>query len=178
MSSFDKTPLFARDTVEASCKYMNYMDRQVKEMEGWRRNQDFRCVLAYGDIWNAMTDLQVQAPRWFGGDTAWYFIIVPVQHSVVAPLHMSCVSSPPIHFISPFFFLRSRPFRIPADIVYTHERLPSMSSEELEKLNQVRPETFAAASQMQGITPHSLVYLYNHVTRRRKVPCVCGTNVV
>lgn len=62
--------------------------------------------------------------------------------------------------------------RIPADIQYTHDLLPSMSAEELEKLSTVRPETFAAASQMQGITPHSLVYLYNHVTRKSKV-CVC-----
>eukprot|EP00903_Cladosiphon_okamuranus_P013636 g12700.t1 len=99
VTTFDTTPEFARETVEASCKYMNYMDRQVKEMEGWRRNQEFK---------------------------------------------------------------------IPADIKYTHELLPSMSSEELEKLNTVRPETFAAASQMQGITPHSLVYLYNHVTRKSK----------
>ena len=59
--------------------------------------------------------------------------------------------------------------RIPSNIEYTHEKLPSMSSEELEKLNSVRPETFAAAAQIQGITPHSLVYLYNHVTRRTKV---------
>lgn len=56
---------------------------------------------------------------------------------------------------------------------YTLENLPSMSSEELEKLDSVRPETFAAASQIQGITPHSLVYLYNHVTRRSKV--ISGT---
>ena len=69
--------------------------------------------------------------------------------------------------MSPSYFC----FRIPADIEYTHDLLPSMSSEELEKLNTVRPETFAAASQMQGITPHSLVYLYNHVTRKSKV-CV------
>lgn len=62
--------------------------------------------------------------------------------------------------------------RIPSDVVYTHEKLPSMSSEELEKLNAVRPETFAAASQIQGMTPHSLVYLYNHVTRRSKVRLV------
>ncbi|CAM9341719.1 unnamed protein product [Pylaiella littoralis] len=99
VTTFDTTPDFARETVEASCKYMNYMDRQVKEMEGWRRNQEFR---------------------------------------------------------------------IPTDIEYTHDILPSMSSEELEKLNSVRPETFAAASQMQGITPHSLVYLFNHVTRKSK----------
>lgn len=104
-----------------------------------------------------------------------------MQHSAVAPppLHMSCVSYLSVHFVSPFcFVLLSRPFRIPADIEYTHARLPSMSSEEIERLNQVRPETFAAASQMQGITPHSLVYLYNHVTRRKKVPCVCGINGV
>lgn len=68
-----------------------------------------------------------------------------------------------------FVLMLVRVFRIPADIEYTHDRLPSMSSEELEKLNTIRPETFAAASQMQGITPHSLVYLYNHVTRRSKV---------
>ena len=43
VTTFDTTPDFARETVEASCKYMNYMDRQVKEMEGWRRNQEFRC---------------------------------------------------------------------------------------------------------------------------------------
>ncbi|CAM9626032.1 unnamed protein product, partial [Choristocarpus tenellus] len=58
--------------------------------------------------------------------------------------------------------------RIPPDIEYTIENLPSMSNEELEKLNAVRPETFAAAAQLQGITPHSLVYLYHHVTRRSK----------
>lgn len=39
---FEETPSFARETVEASCKYMNYMDRQIKEMEAYRRNQDFR----------------------------------------------------------------------------------------------------------------------------------------
>lgn len=100
VSTFHSTPEFARETVEASCKYMNYMDRQVKEMEGWRRNQEFR---------------------------------------------------------------------IPDDMEYTHDVLPSLSSEELEKLGRARPETFAAASQMQGITPHSLVYLYNHVTRKGKV---------
>ncbi|CAM9402712.1 unnamed protein product [Scytosiphon promiscuus] len=99
VSTFHSTPEFARETVEASCKYMNYMDRQVKEMEGWRRNQEFR---------------------------------------------------------------------IPDDMEYTHDVLPSLSSEELEKLGRARPETFAAASQMQGITPHSLVYLYNHVTRKGK----------
>lgn len=93
-----------------------------------------------------------------------------VQHSMVVPGICRAFLSPPVDVVLLPFFVASRPFfRIPADIEYTHERLPSMSSEELEKLNLVRPETFAAASQMQGITPHSLVYLYNHVTRRSKV---------
>lgn len=43
--AFESTPVFAKDTVEASCKYMNYMDRQIKEMEGYRKNQDFRCAV-------------------------------------------------------------------------------------------------------------------------------------
>lgn len=42
--TFEDTPVFARDTVEASCKYMNYMDRQIKEMEAYRKNQDLRWV--------------------------------------------------------------------------------------------------------------------------------------
>lgn len=40
--TFVPTPDFAKDTVEASCKYMNYMGRQIKEMEGYRKNQDLR----------------------------------------------------------------------------------------------------------------------------------------
>ncbi|CAN0499499.1 unnamed protein product, partial [Laminaria digitata] len=42
VSTFDRTPPFATDTVEAECKYMNYMDRQVKEMQSWRKNQEFK----------------------------------------------------------------------------------------------------------------------------------------
>lgn len=57
---------------------------------------------------------------------------------------------------------------IPLDISYTSEELPSMSSEELEKLSAVRPRTFHEASQISGMTPHSLVYLYHLVTRRQR----------
>ncbi|KAG5176089.1 glucose inhibited division protein A-domain-containing protein [Tribonema minus] len=90
-----RTPAWAAETVEAQCKYANYVTRQVKEMETWRRNQDLR---------------------------------------------------------------------IPADIQYTHEELPPVSAEELEKA--VRPTTFAAAGQISGLTPNSLVYLYHYVTKR------------
>lgn len=58
--------------------------------------------------------------------------------------------------------------RIPPDIVYDHASLPTLSSEELEKLSLTRPATFADASNISGITPQSLVYLYHHVQGRQK----------
>ena len=42
VSKFEGTHEVAKDSVEAACKYMNYLDRQLKEMENWRRNQDLR----------------------------------------------------------------------------------------------------------------------------------------
>jgi tRNA uridine 5-carboxymethylaminomethyl modification enzyme len=56
--------------------------------------------------------------------------------------------------------------RIPFDIVYEHKAFPTFSNEELEKLSNVRPTTFAEASQISGVTTQSLVYLYHHVTKR------------
>lgn len=58
--------------------------------------------------------------------------------------------------------------RIPPDIVYEHSSFPTLSKEELEKLNLVKPSTFAEASKISGVTPQSLVYLYHHVSRRNR----------
>ena len=63
---------------------------------------------------------------------------------------------------------RAQGARIPPDIVYDHASLPTLSSEELEKLSLTRPATFADASNISGITPQSLVYLYHHVQGRQK----------
>mmetsp|Transcript_60079 Transcript_60079/g.147748 ORF Transcript_60079/g.147748 Transcript_60079/m.147748 type:complete len:252 (+) Transcript_60079:2184-2939(+) len=58
--------------------------------------------------------------------------------------------------------------RIPADMVYEHSLFPTFSKEELEKLSDIRPSTFAEASQISGVTQPSLVYLYYHVTNRNR----------
>ena len=63
---------------------------------------------------------------------------------------------------------RAQGLRIPPDVVYDRKNLPTLSLEELEKLSLVRPNTFAEASQISGITPQSLVYLYHHVQRRNR----------
>jgi tRNA uridine 5-carboxymethylaminomethyl modification enzyme len=63
---------------------------------------------------------------------------------------------------------RAQGVRIPPDVIYSRQFLPSLAQEELEKLSQARPSTFAQASQISGITPQSLIALYNFVMRRSK----------
>jgi len=63
---------------------------------------------------------------------------------------------------------KAQGLRIPPDVVYTHEFLPTLSSEELEKLSTNRPATFAEASQISGLTPSALVFLYHHVSNRNR----------
>lgn len=58
--------------------------------------------------------------------------------------------------------------KIPPTIIYDHSIMPTFSKEEIEKLNTFRPNTFADASQISGLTPQSLVYLYHHVMRLNK----------
>jgi tRNA uridine 5-carboxymethylaminomethyl modification enzyme len=64
---------------------------------------------------------------------------------------------------------RSGAMIIPPDIVFTHDNFPAFSAEELEKLRASRPATLHEASQLQGLTPHTLVYLYNYVSRGKHV---------
>jgi tRNA uridine 5-carboxymethylaminomethyl modification enzyme len=63
---------------------------------------------------------------------------------------------------------KAQGLRIPPDVVYDQKHLPTLNLEELEKLNAIRPLTFADASQISGMTPQSLVYLYHHVQKRNK----------
>jgi len=63
---------------------------------------------------------------------------------------------------------KAQGMRIPPDIVYEHDLFPTFSNEELEKLAIARPETFAEASKISGVTPQSLVFLFHHVTRRNQ----------
>jgi len=58
--------------------------------------------------------------------------------------------------------------KLPPDIIYDHSSFPTFSGEELEKLALVRPNTFAEASAISGITPQSLVFLYHRVTGKHK----------
>ncbi len=63
---------------------------------------------------------------------------------------------------------KAQGMRIPPEIIYEHSSFPTFSKEELEKLDRLRPSTFADASQISGVTPQSLVYLYHYVTGRNR----------
>jgi tRNA uridine 5-carboxymethylaminomethyl modification enzyme len=63
---------------------------------------------------------------------------------------------------------RAQGLRIPPHVVYDRINLPTLSLEELEKLNAIRPSTFAEASQISGMTPQSLVYLYHNIMRKNR----------
>ena len=56
---------------------------------------------------------------------------------------------------------KARDVRIPPEIMYTSENCPPLSNEELEKLTIAHPTSFAQASQISGITPQYLVYIYH-----------------
>ena len=58
--------------------------------------------------------------------------------------------------------------RIPPNIIYDHAAMPAFKMEEIEKLERVRPATFAEASRIEGLRPQSVVYLYHHVMKLNK----------
>lgn len=58
--------------------------------------------------------------------------------------------------------------KMPADMVYSLEMFPSLSNEEREVLNRYKPTTLHAASQLQGITPSTVLHLQNYMNKRSK----------
>ena len=58
--------------------------------------------------------------------------------------------------------------RIPTGIDYSE--LPCLSAEEVEKLAAAQPKTLHDASLIAGITPKALLYLYNHISKAKRVP--------
>jgi tRNA uridine 5-carboxymethylaminomethyl modification enzyme len=71
---------------------------------------------------------------------------------------------------------RNNMIELPSNMVYSHEFFPSFSAEELEILNRHRPETIHAASQLQGLTPHAIIYLQNYVMKRKHLKEMPGMN--
>lgn len=53
----------------------------------------------------------------------------------------------------------------PTDVAYTRELFQSCSNEELELLGKYRPANLHEAAAIQGITAHTLAYLYNKMNR-------------
>lgn len=58
--------------------------------------------------------------------------------------------------------------KIPSDLDYSHSSL-SFCSEEIEKLNHVRPSSIGAASRIQGVTPIGLLSLLRYIRKNYDV---------
>ncbi|KAJ1451399.1 glucose inhibited division protein A-domain-containing protein [Pelagophyceae sp. CCMP2097] len=67
-------------------------------------------------------------------------------------------------------YRKSGDVRIPPDLDY--RAIASLSNEEKEKLERLRPNTFADAAKISGVTPTSLVYLYQLIstTQYKRLP--------
>jgi tRNA U34 5-carboxymethylaminomethyl modifying enzyme MnmG/GidA len=58
--------------------------------------------------------------------------------------------------------------KIPYDKVeFSRERFPWVSLEELEILNKYKPVSLAAASQIQGMNPNTIVNIYEYIRKRK-----------
>ena len=135
----EAVPGWARDTVEALAKYAKYLERQEREMEHWKRNQELSIPPDFEYSRAALPSLsseEVRPPP------------LLLWHPLVTSPPASARSTPP------------PPAR--ARVLLPH----ATRALQIEKLNKVRPRTFHEASQISGVTPHSLVYLYHLVSRK------------
>jgi len=62
-------------------------------------------------------------------------------------------------------FRKDHALKIPSDVDF--ESIGGLSNEARQKLVEARPETFAAAARISGVTPAALTALLRHVERRR-----------
>eukprot|EP00929_Paragymnodinium_shiwhaense_P042230 TRINITY_DN21883_c0_g1_i2.p1 TRINITY_DN21883_c0_g1~~TRINITY_DN21883_c0_g1_i2.p1 ORF type:complete len:753 (+),score=90.86 TRINITY_DN21883_c0_g1_i2:148-2406(+) len=65
-------------------------------------------------------------------------------------------------------FRKVQSFTIPPDIVYSHEQLPELKKEELERLSAHRPSTIAEAGKLEGVSPNAVVVLHSYIQRRQR----------
>lgn len=60
---------------------------------------------------------------------------------------------------------RNGNLKLPMNMIYDRNVFPNFSSEELEILNKFHPETLHDASQLQGITPETIIRLITFIRK-------------
>ena len=54
---------------------------------------------------------------------------------------------------------------IPLGILYSADRMPELSTEELEKLNKIKPATLGEVSSISGMSAHAVTFLFKYILK-------------